>query len=279
MVPRMTPKQALLRSLAWAAAAAAFSVLVRCWRGGEAANQFLAGYLVELSLSADNVFVFTVIFGYFAIGPEQQRRVLYWGIAGAAVLRGLFIVLGVGALRRFHWLLYGFGALLFFTALRMAKSKRRGRGATPERNPGIRLIGRFVNLADSGAEGRFFVREGRRWVPTRLLLVLIAIEVTDVLFAFDSLPAVLAITRSAGIAFTSNLFAVAGLRSLYFALTGARTRFRHLETGLVVILLFIGAKIMVSPWLDISTGMSLAVIGSVLAVAILPSLRVRAPAP
>jgi tellurite resistance protein TerC len=273
----MTPKQALLRSLAWAAAAAAFSALVRGWRGGEAANQFLAGYLVELSLSADNVFVFAVIFDRFAVGPEQQRRVLFWGIAGSAVLRGLFIVAGTRALRHFHWLLYGFGGLLFLTALRIARSRRRG--TDPERNPGIRWIGRFLKLAGPGEDGRFFGQGKDRWIPTRLLLVLVAIEAADLLFAFDSLPAVLAITRSAWIAFASNLFAVASLRSLYFALAGARTRLRHLETGLVVILLFIGAKILVSPWLAVSTGASLAVVGIVLALAVVPSLLRRSPGP
>ena len=273
----MTPKKALLRSLAWAGAAVAFSVLVRWWRGGEAANQFLAGYLVELSLSADNVFVFAAIFGYFAVGPEQQRRVLHWGIVGAAVLRGLFILVGAGALRRFHWLLYGFGALLFLTALRMVRSRNRGPTADPERNLGVRLAERFVKLARPGAEGNFFEKVGARRVPTRLLLVLVAVEVADVLFAFDSLPAVLAITSSAWIAFASNLFAVAGLRSLYFALAGARLR--HLETGLVVILLFIGGRILVSPWFELGTGLSLAVVGIVLAVAVVSSLRVRPPGP
>jgi tellurite resistance protein TerC len=269
----MSPKQALLRSLAWAAAAAAFSMLVRSWRGGEAANQFLAGYLVELSLSADNVFVFALIFGYFSVGPDQQRRVLQWGIAGAAVFRGLFILAGTGAIRRFHWVLYGFGALLFLTALRIARSPRRGGGADPERIPGVRWIAKFAKLAPSGVDGRFIDRVNGRWVPTRLLLVLAAIEVADVIFAFDSLPAVLSVTRSAWIAFASNLFAVASLRSLYFALAGIRLR--HLETGLVVILLFIGAKILVSPWLAISTGASLAVVGVVLAVAVISSLRAR----
>jgi len=273
----MTPKKALLRTLAWACAAAAFSALVRGWRGGEAANQFLAGYLVELSMSADNVFVFAAIFGYFAVAPGQQRRVLGWGIAGAAVLRGLFILVGAGALHRFHWLLYGFGALLVLTALRMLRTRRRERMADPARNPAVRLAGRFVKLAQPGAEGRFFQKVNARWVPTRLLLVLVAVEVADVLFACDSLPAVLAITRSAGIAFASNLFAVASLRSLYFALAGARLR--HLETGLVVILLFIGGRILASPWLEVGTGTSLAVVGIVLAVAIASSLWLRPPKP
>jgi tellurite resistance protein TerC len=273
----MTPKKALLRSLLWAVAAAAFSVLVRSWRGGEAANQFLAGYLVELSLSADNVFVFAAIFGYFAVAADQQRRILGWGIAGAAALRGLFILAGAGALHRFHWLLYGFGALLVLTALRMLRSRRRERMADPERNPGVRLVGRFVKLAQPGAEGRFFQKAGGRWVPTRLLLVLAAVEVADVLFACDSLPAVLVITRSAGIALASNLFAVASLRSLYFALAGVRLR--HLETGLVVVLLFIGGRILASPWLEVGTGASLAVVGIVLAAAILSSLFPRTPKP
>ena len=273
----MTPKKALLRTLAWACAAAAFSELVRGWKGGEAANQFLAGYLVELSLSADNAFVFAAIFGYFAVAPGQQRRILGWGIAGAAVLRGLFILAGVGALRRFHWILYGFGALLILTALRMLRSRRRDLMADPDRIPAVRLAGRFVKLAQPGAEGRFFRKAGARWVPTRLLLVLAVIEAADVLFACDSLPAVLAITRSAGIALASNLFAVASLRSLYFALAGARLR--HLETGLVVILLFIGGRILASPWLEVGTGASLAVVGAVLAVAILSSLRPRRPKP
>jgi tellurite resistance protein TerC len=273
----MSPKKALLRTLLWAVAALSFSALVRSWRGGEAANQFLAGYLVELSLSADNVFVFAAIFGYFSVAPGQQRRVLGWGIAGAAVLRGLFIVVGAGALQRFHWLLYGFGALLILTALRMLRSRRREHPADPERNPAVRLAGRFVKLAQPGAEGRFFAKVNARWVPTRLLLVLVAVEVADVLFACDSLPAVLAITHSAGVAFASNLFAVASLRSLYFALAGARLR--HLETGLVVILLFIGGRILASPWFEVGTGASLAVVGVVLAAAIASSLFPRPPKP
>jgi tellurite resistance protein TerC len=266
----MSPKKALLKTLLWAVAAFLCSALFWSWKGGEAANQFLAGYLVELSLSADNVFVFAAIFGAFAVGPDPQRRILNWGIAGAAVLRSLFIFAGAGALRRFHWLLYLLGALLFFTALKMARS--RNRTAAPGRNPGVRLAERFVRLARPGSQGHFFEKTEGRWAPTRLLLVLVAVEAADVLFAFDSLPAVLAITRTAWIALASNLFAVASLRSLYFALAGSRLR--HLETGLIVILLFVGARILAAPWIEVGTGVSLAVVGTVLAISVLSSLPI-----
>jgi tellurite resistance protein TerC len=242
--------RAALRAALWAAAALAWGGILAAWRGTEPAAQYFAGYLVELGLSVDNVFVFFLIFERFRTPPREQSRILFWGVLGAIAMRGIFIVAGVGLLRRFPPVLWIFGAFLAYTGFRLLRS--RGRGDV---------------LADP-SEGRIFRWSRRLGLPV-FATILILVETTDLVFALDSLPAVLAVTKSLLVALTSNLFAVFGLRSLYLVVNGMVPRFRHLKTGLAVILLFIGAKMLAEPWVQVSTPLTLGVIGAVLAACLL----------
>jgi TerC family integral membrane protein len=264
-------KEALAWCGVWFALALAFNALVYHWRGAELGNQFLAAYLVELCLSVDNVFIFIVIFAYFHVAPRLQHRVLFWGILGAVLMRSVFILAGVGVIQRFHWVLYLFGAFLVYTGVRMALPRREAVEVNPERNVAVRLFRRFFPVVAREEGGRFFVRDGGRLAATTLFIVLLVVETTDLAFALDSLPAVLAITKDGFVALTSNVFAILGLRSLYFALSGVMQLFRYLKLGLAVILVFIGAKMLVEPWFAISTLASLGVIGGVLTLAVLTS--------
>ena len=253
----------------------------RCWwRGGETGQQFLAAYLVELCLSVDNVFVFILIFAYFKVEPRFQHRVLFWGIVGAVLMRGTFILVGVGVIARFHWVLYLFGAFLVYTGVKLALPAKGDEEVDPAKNVAVRFFRRHFPVSDAFHGKDFFVTEGGRRVATLLFIVLIVVETTDLIFALDSLPAVLAITKDGFVALTSNIFAILGLRSLYFALSGIMQLFRYLKVGLAVILIFIGVKMLVEPWVQITTGVSLGVIGGVLAMAVLMSVLIpAAPAP
>ena len=265
-------REALAWCVVWGALAVAFAGLVWWWRGGEAGQQFLAAYLVELCLSVDNVFVFILIFAYFKVEPRYQHRVLFWGIIGAVLMRGVFILVGVGVITRFHWVLYLFGAFLVYTGVKLALPAKEEDEVDPAKNIAVRFFRRHFPVSDAFHEKNFFVEENGRRVATLLFIVLIVVETTDLLFALDSLPAVLAITKDGFVALTSNIFAILGLRSLYFALSGFMQFLRHLKTGLAVILCFIGGKMLVQPWVEITTAASLGVIGGVLAVAVLASV-------
>jgi tellurite resistance protein TerC len=265
-------REAIVWCAVWGALAVAFAGLVWSWRGGEAGQQFLAAYLVELCLSVDNVFVFILIFAFFKVAPRYQHRVLFWGILGAVVMRGVFILVGVGVLARFHWVFYLFGAFLEYTGIKMALPQKEEIDVDPDHNIAVRLFRRFFPIAPERDDGRFFVREAGRFAATPLFIVLIVVETTDLMFALDSLPAVLAITKDGFVALTSNIFAILGLRSLYFALSGVMQLFRYLKLGLAFILSFIGVRMLLVTWLDISTTVSLVVIGGVLAVSILASV-------
>jgi len=266
------PKEALVWCGVWGGLALAFNALVYGWRGAELGQQFLAAYLVELCLSVDNVFVFIVIFAFFKVAPKWQHRVLFWGILGAVAMRGVFILVGVGVLARFHWVFYLFGFFLVYTGIKMALPKKEEIDVDPEHNVVVRLFRRFFPLAPERDDGRFFARESGRFAATPLFIVLIVVETTDLMFALDSLPAVLAITKDGFVALTSNIFAILGLRSLYFALSGVMQLFRYLKFGLAIILAFIGARMLLAAWIDISTTVSLGVIGVVLAISVLASL-------
>jgi tellurite resistance protein TerC len=261
----------------WVGLGLAFDALLWSWRGGESAQQFLAAYLVELCLSVDNLFVFILVFGFFQVMPAWRHRVLFWGIIGAVVLRSAFILAGIGVLHRFHGVIYLFGAFLVYSGLKMAWKKKRAGEIDPGQNPAVRLFRRHFPVAKGFDGARFFTREFGRSVATPLLLVLLVVETTDLLFALDSLPAVLAITGSAFVALTSNLFAIFGLRSLYFALSGVVQRFRFLKPGLALILIFVGVKMLSAPWLELSTAFSLGVIATVLAVSVLASVVIKEP--
>ena len=271
-------REALAWCVVWGALAVAFAGLVWWWRGGEAGQQFLAAYLVELCLSVDNVFVFILIFAYFKVEPRYQHRVLFWGIIGAVLMRGVFILVGVGVITRFHWVLYLFGAFLVYTGVKLALPAKEEDEVDPAKNIAVRFFRRHFPVSDAFHEKNFFVEENGRRVATLLFIVLIVVETTDLLFALDSLPAVLAITKDGFVALTSNIFAILGLRSLYFALSGIMQLFRYLKVGLAVILCFIGVKMLIEPWVAITTATSLGVIGGVLATAVMMSVLIPPPA-
>lgn len=262
-------REAMLTSLMWIALAGAFAAGVYWYRGRASALEFVTGYLVEESLSVDNLFVFLLIFRYFRVPGAYQHKVLFWGILGALIMRGIFIVVGVSLIRNFHWIIYLFGAFLVYTGLKLMRQQEAE--VEPEKNPALRLIRRWVPVTPDFVDGKFWVRQPGMFA-TPLLLVLIVVETTDVLFAADSIPAVLAISRDPFIVYTSNVFAILGLRSLYFALAGMMEAFHHLHYGLSLILMFIGAKMLVSNYYPIPTGIALGVVAGVLALSIVSSL-------
>lgn len=268
-------KEALAWCGVWFSLALLFNGLIWWWRGHEPAQQFLAAYLVELCLSVDNVFVFILIFAYFKVAPRWQHRVLFWGILGAVAMRAVFILVGVSVIERFHWILYLFGAFLVYTGIKMALPGGDKVDVDPDHNFAVRMFRKVMPVSTAPAGGSFFTVEHGRRMATQLFIVLIVVETTDLMFALDSLPAVLAITRDGFIALTSNIFAILGLRSLYFALNGVMQIFRYLKIGLALILTFIGVKMLVEPWVDIHIETSLGVIGAVLATSILMSLLIK----
>jgi len=262
-------REALILSGVWIALAGAFAVLVFFWHGHASALEFVTGYVVELSLSVDNLFVFLVIFRYFKVPGEQQHKVLFWGILGALILRGMFILVGVNLIQRFHWVTYIFGALLVYSGLKLLRQ-----GDTdihPEKNPLLRLFRRVLPVTKDYVGGKFFVRRVGLFA-TPLFVVLLVIETTDVLFAVDSIPAVLAITLNAFIVYTSNVFAILGLRSMYFALAGTMDMFHHLHYGLSVVLMFVGVKMLGSHYFQIPTVWTLVVVVLVLGASVLASV-------
>jgi tellurite resistance protein TerC len=262
-------REALGWSAMWVALAAAFAVLVYFWHGRPVALEFVTGYVIELSLSVDNLFVFLVIFRYFRVPAEQQHKVLFWGILGALVMRGIFILAGVGLIRRFHWIIYGFGALLVYSGIRLFREGEEQ--IHPEKNPILMLFRRWMPVTKDYVNGKFFVRTPEL-CATPLLVVLLVVETTDVLFAVDSIPAVLAITLNAFIVYTSNVFAILGLRSMYFALAGMMEMFDYLHYGLSLVLVFVGAKMLVSHYYQIPTEVALGVVVAVLGVSVVASV-------
>ena len=269
-------KEALTWCAVWFTLAMGFNALVFWQHGAVPAQEWLASYLVEMCLSVDNVFVFIVIFSFFKVAPLHQHRVLFWGIVGAAAMRAVFILAGVELLERFHWIIYIFGVFLLFTGIKMAIPKKENEAFDPEKNPVVRLFRKFYPVCNHYDGGNFFTTVNGVKTATPLFIVLLVIETTDVAFALDSIPAVLALTKSGFIAFTSNIFAILGLRSLYFALSGVMTLFRFLGLGLALILCFIGVKMLIThPLLGgvhVSTGHSLGFIGITLALSIIASL-------
>src|ERR1039458_4657195 len=266
---RVSFRQALVWSGVWIALAAAFAVLVFLWQGRPQALQFVTGYVIELSLSVDNLFLFLIIFRYFNVPDQHQHKVLSWGILGALVMRGLFIVAGVGLIRRFSWITYGFGALLVYSGIKLLRPGERE--IHPEKNFVLRLFRRALPVTKDYVGGQFFTRRERLYA-TPLLVVLLVVETSDVLFAVDSIPAVLAITLNAFIVYTANVFAILGLRSIYFALAGMMEVLHYLHYGLSVVLIFIGLKMLGSHYVDIPTEWALAIVLFVLGISILASL-------
>jgi tellurite resistance protein TerC len=272
----VTVKEALVWCVVWFSLAMGFDFLVSVRMGAQPALEFFTGYLVELCLSVDNVFVFIVIFQYFRVEPRYQHRVLFWGILGAVVMRALFIFAGISLIHAFHWIIYLFGAFLVYTGVKLALPKDQ-EGVDPARNPVVRLFRRFLPVTGHFEGGRFFTRPDGRLHATPLFIVLLVVETTDVMFALDSIPAVIALTRNEFIVFTSNIFAILGLRSLYFAVSGIMQLFRYLNIGLAIILVFVGVKMLASGYYEIPIGLSLGVIGAVLALSVLASLLLPKP--
>src|SRR5690606_23475753 len=264
-------REAAIESSVWIAIGLAFTIVILSWQGGQAAGEYLAGYLIEKSLSVDNVFVWAVILSYFAVPPQFQFRVLFWGVFGALVLRAVFIFAGVALSETFDCILYVFGAFLIFTAVRIAR--HQDAEIHPEDNPVLKLFRKVgPSTTEYGGE-KLFTRRAGRLLATPLFAVLVLIESTDVVFAVDSIPAILAVSREPFIVFSSNAFAILGLRALYFLLAGMAGRFRYLNLGLGLILAFVGVKMIIAEWYHMPIWMSLTVIGVVLAVTILASLR------
>jgi tellurite resistance protein TerC len=269
--PEMSSRRALLESAAWISLALLFGVGVFIVRGPKLFAAYLAGYLVEQCLSLDNLFVFLIVFHSFGIPARAQHKVLYYGVAGALILRAAFVFAGAALLNRFQPLIYVFGAILFVTAVRMILP-RRDKGS--EDTWIIRVARRLFPVSENANGKHFFVRENGRRVATSLFLALLAVEIADVIFAVDSIPAVLAITRDTFIVYSSNLFAVLGLRAIYFVLAGWLRKFRFLHQGLAAVLFFTGLEMVLSNWISLPPEISLAVIAGIFAVAILASLAV-----
>ena len=263
-------KEAAAWSLVWVALSLAFATGLYYWAGHEYAVQFVTGYLIEKALSVDNVFVFLVVFSFFKIPPRLQHRVLFWGIFGALVMRAAFIFLGAAMIARFEWIMYLFGALLVYTGYRMLRSGHDD--SPPEKLAAYRLFRRFVPMTDSYTGDAFFVREGGRTLATPLAAVLVVIESSDLMFAVDSIPAIFAVTRDPFLVYTSNVFAILGLRAMFFLLAGVMDKFAYLKTGLAVILGYVGFKMLAIEFYHVPPGVSLLVIAAILAVAIAWSL-------
>jgi tellurite resistance protein TerC len=266
----MSTRVALLWSAMWIGLGLSFSLAVWGWRGPVAAQEYLAGYLIEESLSIDNLFVFLLIFTYFSVPPIHQHKILFWGIFGAIVMRVIFITGGITLLHYFHWIFYVFGAFLLFTGFKLFRKK--GRQVDPSRNPFFKLFGKFIPVTSDYEDGHFLVSRAGKLMATPMLVVLFVIESTDVMFAVDSVPAVLAISTDAFIVISSNIFAILGLRALFFVLARAMALFHYLHYGLAIILAFIGVKMLIADIYDIPALIALLVLVAVLTVSIVASL-------
>jgi TerC family integral membrane protein len=257
-------------SIIWTVIGVGFAAVIYVWHGGDAAGEYLAGYVIERSLSVDNIFVFALIFGYFSVPSVYQHRVLAWGIVGAVVFRIAFIAAGASLLEAFHWMIYIFGGFLIFTGAKMAFSKEME--IHPENNQALRLLRRVIPITTDYHGTQFFVRQGGVLMATPLIAVLVVIETTDIVFAVDSIPAIFAVTDDAFIVFSSNAFAILGMRILYFMLASAMHRFIYLKVGLAIVLVLVGVKMLTEDAFHVSIWISLGIIGLVLASAIFGSL-------
>jgi TerC family integral membrane protein len=273
----VSTKEAAVESAVWISIGVAFSLVVLWWFGGQATTEYFSAYLIEKSLSVDNVFVWALLMAFFRVPARYQHRVLFWGIFGALVMRAIFIFAGVALIERFDWILYVFGAFLLFTAGRMLFTDNQH--VNPGESKFLRLVNRVIPSTDKLDGPHLFTRISGKWLATPLFAVLILVEFTDVIFAVDSVPAVLAISHEQFIVFASNAFAILGLRALYFLLADAHARFTYLQQGLAVILAFVGVKMIIAEWYHIPTWLSLLVIAVVLTVAIVASLRSTRPVP
>ena len=264
------PREALIWSGIWIAISVAFGGIVIAWQGGQAGTEFFTGYMIEKSLSVDNVFVFALIFSYFNVPAAYQYRILFWGVIGALIMRAVLIASGAALLSNFHWIIFIFGGFLVISGIRMAfhdESK-----SDPTRNPVVRLFKKFVPTTDEYDGQKFFTRKNGALLATPLLTVLVAVEATDLVFAVDSIPAIFAVTDEPFIVFTANALAILGLRALYFALAGIMHRFEYLKFGLSMVLVYVGVKMLISDVYHMPALLSLAIVLAILAVAVAASL-------
>jgi tellurite resistance protein TerC len=272
-IHKVPVKEAVIWTLVWVTLAMIFDILIYIDMGPTKALEFLTGYVIEYSLSVDNIFVFILIFSFFAVNEKYQHKVLFWGIIGALVMRAIFIFTGVALIARFHWIIYIFGGFLIITGIRMLFH-----GETkidPEKNPVVRFFKRFLPVTHTMHEDKFFIRQNLKTYATPLFLCLLIIETSDLIFAVDSIPAVLAISQDSFIVYTSNIFAIMGLRSLYFAVSGIMEYFRFLKTGLAFVLTFVGVKMCTSSLVEIPVIFSLLIIISILLISIIASILIK----
>ena len=273
-------KEAVTWSVVWISLALLFNLGIylfwhqivpsSAYSNSEAAIAFLTGYLIEKSLSVDNIFVFVLLFSYFAVPALYQHRVLFWGVLGALVMRGILIAVGATLIEEFHWIIYVFGAFLIFTGIRMAS--HQDTEMHPEKNPVVRLFRRLMPVSNEYHGDHFFVRQAGKWAATPLFLVLLIVESTDLVFAVDSIPAIFAVTTDPFLVYTSNVFAILGLRSLYFLLAGVMDKFYYLKLGLSAILTFVGTKMVIVDFYKIPVVVSLSVVVAILIVSVIASL-------
>ena len=263
-------KESLVWCAIWISLALLFNLGIYIWSGPKLAIQFLTGYLIELSLSIDNLFVFLLIFSYFRVPHKYQHRVLFWGILGAVIMRAVFIAAGITLIQKFHWIIYIFGGFLIFSGIKLALEKDKE--IHPEKNPVLKLFRRFMPVLRNYKEGKFFLKRDQRYFATPLFIVLLVVETTDVMFALDSIPAVIAITTDPFIVYTSNVFAILGLRAIFFALSGIMQLFHYLHYGLSFILVFVGVKMLISKFYEVPVEIALGVIVGVLTISVIASM-------
>jgi len=266
-------KEAIIWTIVWVSLALIFNVIIYFWRGQQQAIEFFTGYIIEKALSVDNIFVFIMIFSYFRVPSEYQHKVLFWGILGALILRAIFIFAGIALIEKFHFTIYIFGAILIFTGYKMFSQNKAK--IEPEKNPVIKLFRKFIPVTTQMHNDSFFVRQNGKTFATPLFLVLILIETTDLIFAVDSIPAILAITQDQFIVYTSNVFAILGLRSLYFALAGIVHRFWLLSYGLAIVLIFVGIKMLLIDFYKIPIEWSLVFICSIIIASVVLSFKIK----
>lgn len=269
-------KEAITWSAVWISLALIFNAGIYHFMGAQKGTEFLTGYLIEKALSVDNIFVFVLIFSFFKVPESYKHRVLFYGVLGALVMRVIFIFSGVALIEKFHWIIYVFGAFLIVTGIKMALADK-DKKPDLEKNPVVKLFRRLIPVTENYEGNKFLVKRNAKWVATPLLIVLILIETTDLIFAVDSIPAILAITNDTFIVYTSNVFAILGLRSLYFALAGIIHLFRFLHYGLAAILVFVGAKMVIVDFYKVPVSYSLVIILLILVTSIVSSLVIKSP--
>jgi tellurite resistance protein TerC len=270
-------KEAILWSLVWITIALGFNAVIFFTEGSEAAVNFLTGYLIEKSLSVDNLFVFLLIFTFFGVPGQYQHKVLFWGIIGALVMRGIFIAAGIALISLLHWTIYFLGAFLVYTGIKIGI--HHNENVHPEKNPIVKFFQKFVPITNTYHQNRFFIRDKGRLFATPLFVALVVIESTDVVFAVDSIPAILGITTDPFLVYTSNIFAILGLRAMYFALAGMMKLFRYLHYGLSAVLVFIGIKMVIADWVKMPVWLALGMVGTILVISVTASILIKEKQP